>query len=85
MKKPITNAYTGFTHHDKFTGTKDELLFYRVMPTGRDVTDKLFFDYSGEFEKYQEKYHPGEEYFLLQGIKSDAKVQTLQEKGDLSN
>jgi len=82
--KLIINAYTGFTHHDKFIGTRDELLFYRVMPTGRDVTEKLFFDYPKEFEKWQEKYHPDEEYYLIEGIKN-ASMQTLQEKGELSH
>ena len=83
-KEPITNALTGFVHHDKYIGTSDEYLFYTVMDSTVVDGTKLFFDFPEEFSKWQNKNHPGEEYFLVGGINGKEKAMlTLQETGTL--
>ena len=68
MTERITNTATGFVHHDKYTGTKDELLFYRVMPTDKqDGDQKLFFDSHGEFEQWHLNKFKGKPYYLIPG------------------
>ena len=82
MPTTIKNSLTGFVHHDKFVGTKDEYLFYRVIDaTSREREEKLFFDYPDEFKKWQSKNHQGKEYFLIGGCNDEEKkMSALQEK-----
>lgn len=47
----IRNALTGHVHTDKFTGTRDETEFYRVMPLGS--TQKLFFDNVEQYAQWR--------------------------------
>lgn len=47
----IRNALTGHVYTDKFTGTRDETEFYRVMPLGS--TQKLFFEDVDQYAKWR--------------------------------